>query len=376
MSATSPRVSIVVTCHNLGQYLDDAIDSVFAQTFQDFEIVIVDDGSTEAGTVQLLSNYQRPRTRVVRIENRGLPGARNEGIRQTSGAYICTLDADDLLVPTYLEKSVAALDERPDIAFVSHWLRTFGDEEYEWTPRDAGFPALLDMNTINGAALVRRDAMVAAGLYDESMRRGCEDWDLWIGLVEKGLPGLILPEVLFLYRRRADSMSRLMMQGTTHVELYRYLIDKHKSSFEAHAVDLLIRREVDRANVLAETHDIVLDCAALLSEIEHLRDGVRLAGAKLQARDSWERAHRELQELREQTTRDRDAIAALEADLQERAERLEHSARHLAAMDAERLRDREGIEGLHFEIRMLRSSVSWRVTRPLRAVYSWLFERK
>src|SRR5215471_18656606 len=113
----SPRVSVVVTCFNLGRYLDEAVGSVLAQTFQDFEILIVDDGSTDEDTRRLLSGYRRPKTRVVRIENRGLPGARNEGIRRTSGPYVCCLDADDRLEHTYLEKAVAVLDKDPSIAF-------------------------------------------------------------------------------------------------------------------------------------------------------------------------------------------------------------------------------------------------------------------
>src|SRR5262245_25793619 len=122
-----PKVSVVITCHNLGRYLDEAVDSVLAQSFQDFEIVVVDDGSTEDETRALLADYRRPRTRVIRIDNRGLPGARNEGIRHTTGPYLCALDADDRLAPTYFEKAVAILDRDPSVAFVSHWLRTFGE---------------------------------------------------------------------------------------------------------------------------------------------------------------------------------------------------------------------------------------------------------
>ncbi len=313
----APAVSVIITCYNLGRFLDEAVDSVLAQTYQDFDILIVDDGSTDSETVELLKSYQKPKTRIVRVENRGLPGARNEGIRQTSGKYVCTLDADDRLAPTYLEKSVAVLDTRPEIAFVSHWLRTFGDDEHDWTPASAEFPALLDMNTINGAALTRREALFGVGLSDESMRQGCEDWDLWIGMVERGYRGHIIPEVLFHYRQRSDSMSREMMQSDTHVELYRYMVQKHRSSFAAHAAALISRREIDRMTVLAEAHDLELDCGSLAPEIERRRDDARAA------------AHR------------------------------------LAELD-----DREDIAGLRSEIRMIRSSRSWRLTRPLRTVYS------
>jgi GT2 family glycosyltransferase len=384
-----PKVAVVVTCYNLGKYLDEAVDSVLAQTVQDFEIVVVNDGSTDPDTVGLLTGYQRPRTRVIHIDNRGLSGARNEGIRQTTGKYVCCLDADDRLASNYIEKSMAVLDDNADVAFVSHWLETFGDETYVWKPSSAAFPALLDMNTINGAALVRRDALLAVGLFDETMRRGCEDWDLWISMVERGLPGVILPEVLFHYRQRRDSMSRVMMQGSTHVELYRYLIDKHRASFEAHALDLLLRREHDRSTLLAEAHDLELDCDAVLTpEIDRAREALRViqhkvlslehrfeVGAGLQgagaSRDQMIAGlQEEISGLEAQRTRLAESLTGLEAELV----RQRDLAMQLARVEDELLRNREGIEGLKSEIRMMRSSLSWRLTRPLRAVYSRLFE--
>src|SRR5690606_16337708 len=89
------KVSVVVTCYDLGRFLDEAVGSVLAQTYRDFEILIVDDGSTDPLTLELLAGYRRPRTTVVRTANHGLPAARNEGIRRTDGEFVCCLDADD-----------------------------------------------------------------------------------------------------------------------------------------------------------------------------------------------------------------------------------------------------------------------------------------
>ena len=122
----TPRVSVVVTCHDLGRYLDEAIDSVLAQTFDDFEIVVVDDGSTDPDTVALLADYARPKTRVVRMAHGGLPAAKNRGVAETTGEYVCCVDADDRLAPVYLARSVAALAADPGLAFASHWVRWFG----------------------------------------------------------------------------------------------------------------------------------------------------------------------------------------------------------------------------------------------------------
>src|SRR5207248_10063202 len=98
------RVSVIIPCFNLGGYLDEAVESVLAQTFQDFEILIVDDGSTDEETRRVLAYYRKPRTRVVRSENRGLPAAKNLGLAHTTAPLVCMLDADDQLDPALLEK--------------------------------------------------------------------------------------------------------------------------------------------------------------------------------------------------------------------------------------------------------------------------------
>ena len=100
MSAT-PCVSVIVPCHNLGQYLDEAVDSVLAQTYQDFEILVVDDGSTESTTVETFQHFAPPRTTVFRTEHRGLAAARNYLIDKARGRYLCALDSDDRLRPTF-----------------------------------------------------------------------------------------------------------------------------------------------------------------------------------------------------------------------------------------------------------------------------------
>ena len=146
MTAPPPRVSVVIPCFNLGALVHEAIDSVLAQTFQDVEIVVVDDGSTDDATRRTLADLDRPKTRVVRSENRGLSAARNLGIRESGGGYICSLDADDRLAPECLERGVQLLDAEPGVAFVSHWLETFGDEHWTWQPTRCDLGALLDLN--------------------------------------------------------------------------------------------------------------------------------------------------------------------------------------------------------------------------------------
>ena len=193
---------------------------------------------------------------VVRTDNRGLSAARNLGVSRTTGEYICVVDADDILLPTLVERSVERLDANPSVAFVSHWLEAFGDESWEWKPERCDFPSLLDFNTVNGAALVRRAAVDAVGGWDEDMRDGCEDWDFWITLVERGFRGEIIPEILFRYRRRPDSMSRVKFAGGGLPRLYGRLVDKHAEAFRPYLQALAIRREVDTAGNRALADDL------------------------------------------------------------------------------------------------------------------------
>lgn len=323
----APIVSVVLTCHNLGQYLGEALASVEAQTFKDFEIVVVDDGSTEPLTLRVLDALDVARIRLIRSERRGLSGARNLGLASTRGRYLCFLDADDLLEPSCLEKSVAELERDPAISFVSHWLTAFGDEHWEWRPERCDLPALLDVNTVNGAALVRRQAVVEVGGFDESMQRGCEDWELWIRMVERGHQGVILKEMLFRYRRRPDSMSR-SMRGEVRLGLYRELIERHTEAFRQHLVTLAARRAAD------------VDRLALESDALEYEHEQRLRPRRDRLRD-------ELRALLRRAERDqtrRTGAAYLEA------------ARALAVADAA----------------ALRASLSWRVTAPLRAGLSLL----
>ena len=242
-SGTPARTSFVITCHNLGAYLEEALASLFAQTDQDFDVIVVNDGSTDGATCRLLADLARPRTTVVHTERRGLPGARNLGARHAAGTFLCMVDADDVLEPEYLERSAAVLTASGDLGFASHWLRAFGDEQWEWTPTDCGFPALLHANTLNGAALMRRAMFEQLGGFDESMVDGCEDWEFWIRAVEHGYRGVIIPEFLFRYRRRADSMSRTMHAVPGMPALYREIVMRHEWLFAAHLQPLLARRD-------------------------------------------------------------------------------------------------------------------------------------
>ena len=232
MRTTSPTVSVVIPCYNLGAYLDQAVQSVLDQSFEDFEIIIIDDGSTDPVTRHLFTSYKRPKTRILRTLNQGLAKARNLGIEEARGCYISCLDADDLFEPDFLRRTVEVLEANPSFAFASCWLKTFGEHSFEWSPTSCDFPWLLVEDTVCTAALTRRDALAEVGGFDAGMPlAGYEDWDLAISLVERGLPGAVIPEYLFRYRIRKGSMSSSCTAPGNHALLMRYLVEKHAESY-------------------------------------------------------------------------------------------------------------------------------------------------
>ena len=250
-------IAVIVPCHDHGAFLAEAIDSVRAQTRAATEVVVVDDGSTDPATVELFERWPWSDVALVRLpENCGLSAARNAGITHTRSPWLCCLDADDRLAPTWLAEAAVVLDEEPDVAFVSHWLRTFGDEEGEWKPQRCDLDALLDLNSINGAALFRRSMVEAVGGFDESMREGCEDWELWIRAVAQGHRGVIVPRVLYEYRRRADSMSRVMHESGGHRRARAFMIEAHRAEFEERLASIALKREWSFAHMVASVRNL------------------------------------------------------------------------------------------------------------------------
>ncbi|NNC43964.1 MAG: glycosyltransferase, partial [Acidimicrobiia bacterium] len=201
------RVSIVVACYNQGEFLEEALYSVLAQTLRDWEIIVVNDGSDDRLTLELLDDIELPRTRIHHQKNAGLPAARNAGMRQARGEYVVPLDADDMLEPEFLKTLVGALDDDPSKGVAHCWTRLFGDLNQIWIPRPFNRYQMLLSNSLVGCAVVRTDVWKAVGGYDEHMTLGNEDWDFWLRMIEHDVEMIEVTEPLFRYRRHGITMS-------------------------------------------------------------------------------------------------------------------------------------------------------------------------
>ncbi|MGH7847275.1 MAG: glycosyltransferase [Candidatus Binatia bacterium] len=235
-----PLISVVIPCYNLGRYLHEAVESVLAQTFQDFEVIIVDDGSTEEFTRLALSRFECPKTRIVRQSNQGLAGARNAGIAQSRGRYICCLDADDKLRREFLVKAVAILELEADVGLVSGYFAMFDERDDVFRYDSCKFPDLLVYNQAIEPALFRRAAWEKAGGYCRTFSAsGIEDWDLWITFLEQGYRAEVIPEIVWDYRIRFDQMSTNMYQPKMWGRLIAELIERHRETYRDYLAQIV-----------------------------------------------------------------------------------------------------------------------------------------
>ncbi len=231
---SEPAVSVIVPCYNGGRFLDDLCDSLAAQTFRDFETIIVDDGSSDETTLQKLGSLE-PTIRVVPQQNRRLPGARNAGFACARGEFLLPLDCDDRLAPSFLAETVAALrSEPPDVGFAFAHVRLVGDMDGVM-PRHFNRFDQLFLNRLPYCMLIRRTAWQAAGGYDETMRDGMEDWEFNIRLLQAGFCGAEIAKPLLIYRVSGEGM---LMSRTArrHGTIWRYIRTKHRDLYRAAAL--------------------------------------------------------------------------------------------------------------------------------------------
>jgi glycosyltransferase involved in cell wall biosynthesis len=206
---SAPVVSVIIPCFAQAAYLPEAVESVVEQTFSDWEVIIVDDGSPDdAGSVAegLIRRFPTTRMSLFRQQNAGLASARNAGIARSAGRFILPLDADDRLDPTMLEACVAELNARPEVGIVYTDQVQFGEADRVASLPEFDADLLCVANQLSYCALYRRGVWDAVGGYNRNMADGYEDWDFWIAAVEKGFSARRIPRPLFQYRVKTVSM--------------------------------------------------------------------------------------------------------------------------------------------------------------------------
>jgi glycosyltransferase involved in cell wall biosynthesis len=212
-----PSFDVVMAAYNASATIETAIRSVLGQTRPDFELIVVDDGSTDDTASRVDQFCANPRVRLIRQENRGLPAARNAAVGAGRGRYVTILDSDDLLMPAYLERIGRALEETPGagFAFADAWRLDQGSGRFwrqtqmtkQRAPRpvptdpDALLPALVKSNFVPVMFTVRRTALEHVGQFRVTGAEVAEDWELLLRLVAFGYRPAVVPGVLAIYRQ-------------------------------------------------------------------------------------------------------------------------------------------------------------------------------
>ena len=245
--AAGPAVSVVVPCYNGGRFLDALMRSLARQTFRDFEIVIVDDGSRDPETLRKLATLGEA-ARVIHQANAGPSAARNAGVRAARGGILFMLDCDDTIEPDFLAETVALLvASPPDVGMVFSDIRLTGAESGVSTRYFNRFD-LLFTNTLSSGLVMRREAFEAAGGYDKAMRDGYEDWDFSLRLARAGYRGVRLAKPLYIYQIASaaiPSRSTDIDSKRLYAALWRYIRDHHADSYTVPAMLRLWRQTRD-----------------------------------------------------------------------------------------------------------------------------------
>lgn len=197
-------VTVAIVCRDEGALLEDAVDSAYAQRPAPAEILVVDDGSLDPRTRELVAGYRWPRLRVVRLPGPHAAAARNRALHETATESVCIMSAAERLQPGFLAAAHAEIEDRPAAAGATAWFRTNGTFETEVRAPDAG-PAAVLAGVLAEATLWRRAAVLAIGGFDEGLEEGDETADLRLRLAKAGHETRLARDLLIARRLGAGS---------------------------------------------------------------------------------------------------------------------------------------------------------------------------
>lgn len=246
-----PAVSVIVPCYNVTAFIAEALDSVRAQTFRDFETIVVNDGCPDTENLERVLAPYRSEIVYIKQENRGLAGARNAGIMRARAPLIALLDADDTWEPNYLEVQVGYLEKHPEVDVVYPNAVYFGASGWAGRIFQNVYPSRGDVTAASlltgqcspfGCVTARRQAVQDVGMFDRELRSG-EDWDLWLRLAKAGHKIAYHHQVLYRYRLRLGNLSgdRLSMPKSAIAILEKFLRRADLTSDERRLAELALR---------------------------------------------------------------------------------------------------------------------------------------
>ena len=223
-------ISVIVPCFNGGFLLEKCINSVINQTWNNKEIVLVNDGSDEKTTIQIINKFRSlPNINIIDQSNKGLPSARNTGIRNARGNYLFFLDSDDWIEPETLEQMYVFLKINKDASYIFADIVLEG-EVNKIVKKEYNLFEQLFLNQLPYSIFIKKEICIKYGGYDEEMRYGYEDWEFNIRLGSHKINGKRLPYPLFHYSVNQYGML-LSKSSKRHSKIWKYIISKNKNLF-------------------------------------------------------------------------------------------------------------------------------------------------
>lgn len=226
---SQPLVSFIIPYYNAGSTIQETIDSIFEQTYTNYDIWIINDGSTDTYSIEKLKEYENnPKIHLLHQENLGPSSARNKAIDLCSSKYIIPLDSDDLILPNSLELTLPILEKNNEIDVVYGKSYLFNKKNSIYSERTAPvIGKMLVDNTIPFCSIIRKETFKKVGGLDPWFdKKGLEDWEFWIRLLAEGYNFHFLPEYLFAIRLNHNS--RTFQVANKHVDITKeYIYKKH-----------------------------------------------------------------------------------------------------------------------------------------------------
>ena len=226
------KVSVIMPCFNDGQYIEESIESVLNQTYKNIELIIIDDGSTDNRTLQILDSIDNDQIKVLKFNKMGVAAARNKGIDICTGEYILPLDSDDIIEKTYIEKAVRIIEQDQNIGIVYCEAEFFDGKTGHWNLPEYSIESMLVDNVIFVTSMFRKKDWKLVSGFDESFKYGIEDYDFWLSIIELGRDVVKIPEILFKYRIKKTSRNKSFIDNVDNVKwTYKKIYTKHNKLY-------------------------------------------------------------------------------------------------------------------------------------------------
>lgn len=236
---TAGMLSIVIPYYNMEKTIEDTICSILKSNYTNREIILLDDGSTQAESIQKAEEMAEKYSEIqlIRMKNGGLANARNRGSALAKGEFLCFVDSDDTVSPDYFTKCIDILNQYENVSFVYSWMQYFEGSNDIWTTFDTEMPYIAAQNMLPAMAVSRKNEYLAFAHNHTDMNYALEDYDGWLGMIEHGCYGVCIPEPLTQYRVRSDSMARSLSKAAA-LEMRHQLVLHHPKLYEQYGKEL------------------------------------------------------------------------------------------------------------------------------------------